>query len=530
MLNKYRRIFNTVKYLTLTQIYYRIFYTIRKKLRRLTGHKYVYVIDSKRAHLYMLPSIAANKCYDYDGIFTFLNLPFRFCDVIDWNYSDLGKLWTYNLTYFDYLNQNDMTREAGLALIKQFVSDIDKIKDGSEPFPISLRAVNWIKFLSYNHIQNKTIDDSLLAQYGILLDNLEYHILGNHLLENAFSLLFGAYYFTNDIMRKKASELLLTELDRQILDDGAHFELSPMYHQIMLFRVLDCVNLLTNTSNKDQKLLEFLQDKASVMLGWLCQMTYSDGSIPMLNDCARDIAPTTAELVKYAATLGIHAECRPLSDSGYRKIVRDRYELLLDVGHIGPDYQPGHAHSDMLSFELRVSGYPVFVDTGISTYNVCDRRRIERSTCSHNTVELENSNQCDVWGGFRVGARGYANVIEESELHVKASHNGYQKRYGVIHERTWDCSESMIIIHDIIQHGGTEKSTARFHLAPTISIINIESGFLIGDLVELIFAGASDFTVNDYLYSEGYNTISKAQVIEVNFTHELSSKFVFKTN
>ena len=30
----------------------------------------------------------------------------------------------------------------------------------------------------------------------------------------------------------------------KILEDGGHFELSPMYHQIMLFRVLDCIQLL----------------------------------------------------------------------------------------------------------------------------------------------------------------------------------------------------------------------------------------------------------------------------------------------
>ena len=30
----------------------------------------------------------------------------------------------------------------------------------------------------------------------------------------------------------------------KILEDGSHFELSPMYHQIMLLRVLDCIQLI----------------------------------------------------------------------------------------------------------------------------------------------------------------------------------------------------------------------------------------------------------------------------------------------
>ena len=67
------------------------------------------------------------------------------------------------------------------------------------------------------------------------MDNIEYHILGNHLLENGFSLFFGAYYFQDEKFYVKAKKILTDELDEQILEDGAHFELSSMYHQIMLF-------------------------------------------------------------------------------------------------------------------------------------------------------------------------------------------------------------------------------------------------------------------------------------------------------
>ena len=46
----------------------------------------------------------------------------------------------------------------------------------------------------------------------------------------------------------------------------------------------------------------------------------------------------------------------------------DNYELFIDVGNIGPDYQPAHAHSDTFNFELIKGDNPIFVDTGISTY------------------------------------------------------------------------------------------------------------------------------------------------------------------
>ena len=85
---------------------------------------------------------------------------------------------------------------------------------------------------------------SLYAQYMRLLDNIEYHLMGNHLLENGFSLLFGGVYFGDARFCRKAEEILREELAEQILPDGGHYERSPMYHQIILGRVLDCINLL----------------------------------------------------------------------------------------------------------------------------------------------------------------------------------------------------------------------------------------------------------------------------------------------
>ena len=43
-------------------------------------------------------------------------------------------------------------------------------------------------------------------------------------------------------MARKAARLLKRELKREILRDGAHYEQSPMYHCILLDRLLDCIN------------------------------------------------------------------------------------------------------------------------------------------------------------------------------------------------------------------------------------------------------------------------------------------------
>ena len=165
-----------------------------------------------------------NSYFKKENSFTFLNISHSFSDKINWNFNQFGKLWTYNLNYFDFLNQENISKETGLRLIQDFIKNDALLKDGKEPYPISLRGINWVKFLSNNQVKDELINNTLYFHYCILFKNLEYHLLGNHLLENAFSLLFGAYYFQDEKLYNKSKNLLISELNEQVLKDGAHFE------------------------------------------------------------------------------------------------------------------------------------------------------------------------------------------------------------------------------------------------------------------------------------------------------------------
>ena len=193
---------------------------------------------------------------------------------------------------------------------------------------------------------------------------------------------------------------------------------SPMYHQIILFRVLDCFNLVeSNDWKSDQALAQLLKSKAEKMLGWLLAISLKNGDIPHVNDSTSRIAPTCEQLLEYSKRLGLSYSNPQLADSGYRKITMPNYEMIVDVGDIGPDYIPGHAHSDTFNFLLYVDKLPVIVDTGISTYEKNNRRQYERSTKAHNTVQINDLDQSEVWGGFRVAKRAYITDLEEKENH-----------------------------------------------------------------------------------------------------------------
>ena len=465
--------------------------------------------------------------------FCFLNRSYTFGDGlsnIDWEFSGYGKLWLYNLNYFDLLLQPGVTEETGVALIESFLAALHQESVGLEPYPTSLRGINWIKFLSQCNLQRSDINGALYAHYTILEHSLEYHLLGNHLLENAFSLLFGAFYFKEQRWFEKSRALLVRELNEQILGDGAHFELSPMYHQILLDRLLDCINLLQHNSLfiTQVELLTFLVDKAVVMLAWLKAMTFSNGSIPHLNDSTDGIAPTTTHLVEYADRLGIESSMLKavcLKESGYRKFSTPRYECVVDVGAIGPLYIPGHAHADTLNFVLNVDGKPLLVDTAISTYEKNSRRDEERSTKAHNSVVVNCRNSSDVWGGFRVGRRASVNILFDREDVVSADHYGY-KSIGAIHKRTWEFQEEQFCITDIIT-GLDEVVEAYFHfdhllnpclIAQTISTYS----------ADIDFEGAISIEFKTYKQAVGFNRMLDAKCAVVNFKNRLVTSIVCK--
>lgn len=516
-------LFNTVRYLRPIQIRYRLKYFIRNKF----GKKNSYKVVSKFS-ICNLPKIRLEQSiYNTDSYksvnsFTFLNLVHTFSDKIDWNFPNYGRLWTYNLNYFEFLNQKDISVDDGLKLIDEFIKNFDNNTTGLEPYPISLRVMNWIRFFTTNNINNQSYNGYLFAQLQLLRELKEYHLLGNHLLENGFAFLFGAYYFNDFTLYKDAKSILVPELKEQILKDGAHFELSPMYHNLMTYRVLDCYNLVSNNNLFDKELLSLIKERSEIMLGYIEKITFRNGKIPLMNDAAFGIAPSSNELLEYAKRLGLNVRKCRLSDSGYRKFEAESYELVFDIGVVGPTYQPGHAHADTFSFEMHINGRPVTVDCGTSTYEVNETRYYERSTRAHNTVTINNENSSEVWAGHRVGRRANVQLLIDEHDHVKAKHNGYKKRFGVDHVREVIATDKGVTIADDI-NGKT--GIAHFHFAPN-EVIEIVGNEVIASDYKIVFTGYNSIDKTVTHYSPEFNERVERTSLKISFIGKITTQIM----
>lgn len=514
---------HTLKHLRIEQIAYQVRYRMfRSTLIMQSSPHQIKILN--------IPEyIRKVGCINELGEFKFLNISDSFSS---WNATLHGMLWAYNLNYMDWLCQEGMTFEVGAKWIDKFIDDLSDNRIGLDPYPIALRGINWIKFICAYHEQIdakrlKKWNDSLYSQYLLLEKKLEYHLLGNHLLEDAYSLFIAAIYFSDDRLYKKSAKLLKRELDEQILSDGAHYEQSPMYHCILLDRLLDCYNISLNNIRfaGQEQINAFLCKKAEMMLGHLENIIYENGDIPLLNDAAYGIAPTAVQLKEYAKRLDVVWKPKTLKECGYRKMKSEVMEAFIDVGNLTATYQPGHTHADTFNFELRLKGKPFIVDTGISTYDKTQRRQYERSTVAHNTVSVQGKDSSEVWGGFRVGRRAKVEILKDTNTLVEARHDGFGNK--CLHTRSFKMTTEGFFIYD--QLSCAASGCSRLHFAPHVEIISLQDNTIVTNMGEVVTVGATQIKIIDEKVSMRYNEFNPIKVAEISFSQNLKIK-IHKTN
>jgi len=475
----------------------------------------------RRSGVWMLPGISVSKPTGDDLHFCFL----RQSKCIqsrntDWACKDMPKLWRYNLHYFDYLHDPQRSYENKCFLVSDWIQHNPVgAEDAWEPYTVSLRIVNWIKFILLSNdarvgegrerpLRREWVE-SLYQQALWLEQHIEYHLLANHYLKNGVALLFAGVYFQGadaDRWVQKGLQILRDELEEQFLADGGHFERSPMYHSISVVDYLDVLNLTQNSSLVSLRDVtgEFV-GKIATALDFLNGICLPDGDIPLFNDSALGIAPVPSQIFEYAErVIGYKLPQRPLSPavkafsvSGYYVCRNANDMIVIDCGPIGPDYQPGHAHCDMLSYEIAIDGRRMIVDSGVFDYEPSQERAYARSTKAHNTVMVDGVEQSEIWGVFRVARRarpihGRIDKTEDGAILFEGAHDGYRRLAGkpIHHRRIRYDEQGSWVVTDELTGAGMHHMESVVHIHPDFTVVRSgEQSFRVersGEIVALI--------------------------------------------
>ena len=521
-MSKINLVYNTIKYLRFRQFAYRGWYLLKKKVKKKpykAGYSFTKInrISGYYSHEYVsdrsisiaedilnnkFPFYAGEKIELSDGDWELKNNTYRL-KCFKLNSCD----WLRNLNDA-YMHTGDKKYiDKGIALIDEWISKERSGINGDKwnPYVTANRILNFIGFLSVH------ADDEELYRYAKhislaireLRSNIEYQLGANHLLSEAKALMFGGYFINNKDIYNYGKNLLVDEYKEQFLEDGGHYERSISYHVEALEQYFEAAYLMNYNRDKDFETFSKMIKNSYIFLHNMIEV---NGKIPLFNDAADDYTWDAADFLSTGELLYASKSPRAVCGQYYHMwqfdnvnrldidwkeidttktgIYKDLflegnlwYDIMMDVGDNGPDYNLGHTHADALSIVLTSSKGRIIADSGVFTYNRCDERNKCRKTSAHNTIEIDSMDSAEVWGAFRTGKRGHTKLLKKShstdKVSIKAVSDGYAKvLHGpVFHTREYvrQTGDNSIILRDTINSKNRHKGVLRFFLAPTVT-------------------------------------------------------------
>lgn len=524
-LKEFPKIWRTVRHLKPSQVGWRLRYFVQRRLvvspRSARIEPATYRIDSPHQILspphFFLNESSSQAAYArltelQTGRLTLLNQEFSFAGGDDWHFAgdyQHNRLRNFTLHYHGWMC--DLATGYRQTRNPAYLSELRRwLVDWLTACPLHTRKRNAFAWNSYNIAQRlwhwreitSTVPahfwnheelpysrflNSVREQADVLSRHLEWDLRGNHLIKDAVGLAAAADLLGSSAPSRwvsQATSIANSQITEQILSDGMHFERSPMYHIHVLEDFLALASLL-----QDQAIRDRLEDTCRRMADPLKWLKHPCGIIPLFNDAADQQVSSPQHMEAELEQRNILSPVEPprglryFPSAGLVAWHGSPWTVFYDVGTVGPEYQPGHAHADSLSIELSYEGQRLVVDPGTYCYDNDVYRAYDRSTNAHNTVCLDDTNSSEVWHIFRVGRRAMpadvSVVNTEDGFTAIASHTGYDHLPGSPrHQRRVQLDgEQRLEIHDHITGTGNHRLEGGFLLSPDWSVTSLPNGW-----------------------------------------------------
>lgn len=238
-----------------------------------------------------------------------------------------------------------------------------------------------------------------------------------------------------------AERAFAEELELQILPDGGHISRNP---QVPIEIMLDLLPLKQCFASRGRPAPEALSQAIRRILPMMRYMRLGDGMPARFNGMGVGSPAAQATVLAYddrPNEVLEHAD-----HSGYARLQRGTTQIIADVGVPPPLEYAADAHAGCMSFEMSVGDKLLLVNGGAPSPADADWRPASRATASHNTLTLAEQSSSrlvrhagleELIGAAPIRLPGMvaSEVKQDADATLDAWHDGYQKRFGLVHAR-----------------------------------------------------------------------------------------------
>lgn len=426
---------------------------------------------------------------------------------------------------------------------------------------VAIRAVNWMYALSFissyvgiDEAFVKKVTYSLAGHLFYIKNNLEKTppYSNNHYVANLAGLLFLTGFFEANKCYKRTLKEYYSEIRKQVLCSGVHYERSLSYHRLVTELFSYTYYML---ARRGEKIPVDIRDRIQRMYDFVSNYTMPNGLAPQIgdNDDGRFLPFLKRDFGEHAYlndenSVELRLASRNVQDVFWSKYKQSKY--YEDAGFVIyrkegiylfvsdseyskiPDMKatsvPTHTHNDALSIVLNVAGIDIIVDPGsyVYTSNKAERNHF-RSTAMHNTVivDMEEQNQLPSSRMFFVNMNINNRQLTMNENSILGSYETMQGK--TLHVREIKLHDGSIIIKDRILKKNNQKVKSTFcsnyHLAAGLMPFQSEKGVIVPvGVKEFVISSNLEASIEDDYVSESYGRLkrSKTLVYVTNFIKE----------
>ena len=419
----------------------------------------------------------------------------------------LESIWTNNINLKDYEKLNNFfwffsldlksSKKAVQSLIVNWINNNNKYNNKSWDFDLtSKRVISWLSNheLTYDDDDKEfkiKFDSSIQKQTNHLLNEIKNSkVFENKMIGCSAIILTGLAYQNNKIYLDNGLSFLRKIVKTSI--DNSGFPKSRNIKQLIYY--LKYFILIREWFKESQNTIPEFIDETIYYLGINYASIWQNIKHDILFN--GNYISNNDEFDQYLKRFNYTFKNENKETAGYAILKNKKIILAMDIGPspIGP--QSNYYQSGALSFEIISGRKKLICNSGYFSNKQNKLNKLSKSTALQSTLVIEDYSSCSfkklkslgylVYQGLKIINKNI--VFEDNYWKISASHDGYLKKFGSIHNREIEFypEQTKFIGTDKIVRKNKDKNIKfdiRFHLDPDSKVMKTQDNKSI--LIEL---------------------------------------------